>query len=108
MVLRGESRRAVELADLSLVEYSKEEGPSRCFALVMLMHNGKVNQFGKQTFMGAIRHKDPMRCTMGSLAQYLFWRWHQSGEEPPDFRHRRDWYRTKMLVGADNSKEMSY
>jgi hypothetical protein len=51
--------------------------------------------------MGAMRHKDPYLCTMGALAQYLFWRWHISGELQPSFKRRKDWYNTKLLVGDD-------
>jgi hypothetical protein len=48
--------------------------------------------------MGSIRHKNPLLCCHGALAQYLFWRFHISGEEPPSFRGRRGWYDTKLLV----------
>ena len=48
--------------------------------------------------MGSIRHKNPLLCCHGALAQYLFWRFHVSGEEPPSFRGRRGWYDTKLLV----------
>jgi hypothetical protein len=58
--------------------------------------------------MGAMRHKDPKLCVLGALAQYFFWRWHVSKEEPPSFRRRSDWYRTKLLVGRDKFKELSY
>ena len=80
LVTRGETRRAAELADLSLLQWPKHHGPTPCFAVVMKMSNGKTNKFWKIEYMGAMRHKDPMLCTMGAAAQYLFWRWHCSGE----------------------------
>lgn len=98
----------LELADMSLVQYPAEEGSTPCYALVFLLANGKTNQTGKKQFMGAMRHKDPTLCTMGALAQYLFWRWHIGGEEPPSFRSREDWYRIKMLVARDRSISISY
>ena len=49
-----------------------------------------------------------MLCTMGALAQYLFWRWHMSGEPAPNFRRRQDWYRLKVLAGEDSTVELSY
>ncbi len=58
--------------------------------------------------MGSLRHKDPLLCTHGALAQLLFWRWHVSGEAPPSFRRRQDWYRIKVLVGRDREQELSY
>lgn len=48
--------------------------------------------------MGSMRHKDPLLCSHGALAEYLFWRFHVSGEETPSFRSRRAWYDVKLLV----------
>jgi Centromere DNA-binding protein complex CBF3 subunit, domain 2 len=59
-------------------------------------------------YNAAMRHKDVLLCTMGALAQYLFWRWHIVGEEPPDFSSHQAWYELKILVGADRFKPLSY
>jgi hypothetical protein len=67
-----------------------------------------MNKTAKKEFMGALRHKDPLLCTQGALAQLLFWRWHIAGEEPPSFRHRKDWYMIKVLVGQHREHELSY
>lgn len=107
-LLRGENRRKMELADLSLLDYPPSEGPSLCGCLVSLLQDGKMNKVAKKEFMGSLRHKDPLLCTQGALAQLLFWRWHVSGEAPPSFRHRQDWYRIKVLVGRDREQELSY
>jgi Centromere DNA-binding protein complex CBF3 subunit, domain 2 len=80
-LLRGENRRKMELADLSLFDYPSSEGPSQCGCLVSLLRNGKMNKTAKKEFMGALRHKDPLLCTQGALAQLLFWRWHVVGEK---------------------------
>ena len=48
--------------------------------------------------MGSLRHQDPLLCSHGALAQYLFWRFHVSGELPPSFQSRRAWYDQKLLV----------
>jgi hypothetical protein len=98
----------MELADMSLLEFPREEGPTPCFALIFLLSNGKTNKTGKKQFMGALRHHDPLLCTQGALAQYLFWRWHISGEQPPSFQRRQNWYRTKMLVGRHKNEAISY
>ena len=109
LVLRGENRRIAELADLSLVEFpAKNEGPTPCFAVVLQITSGKTNNSGRAEYMGAMRHKDPRLCTMGALAQYFFWRWELSGEEPPDFQSRQSWYGNKVLVGEDKWKGISY
>jgi hypothetical protein len=67
-----------------------------------------MNKTAKKEFMGSLRHKDPLLCTQSALAQLFFWRWHISGEPPPSFRCRRDWYRIKLLVGQDRQEEISY
>jgi hypothetical protein len=107
-LLRGENRRKMELADLSLLTYPDSEGPSQCNCLVALLQDGKLNKTAKKEFMGSIRHKNPLLCTQGALAQLFFWRWHISGEAPPTFRHRQDWYNIKVLVGQNREQELSY
>jgi len=107
-LLRGENRRKMELADLSLLEYPLTEGPTPCGCLVALLQDGKMNKTAKKEFMGALRHRDPLLCTQGALAQLLFWRWHIAGEPAPTFRHRQDWYNIKVLVGSDRMQELSY
>ncbi|KAK7592307.1 hypothetical protein V3481_006928 [Fusarium oxysporum f. sp. vasinfectum] len=107
-LLRGENRRKMELADLSLLDYPSSEGPTPCGCLVTLLRDGKLNKTAKKEFMGALRHKDPLLCTQGALAQLFFWRWHVAGESPPSFRRRQDWYRIKVLVGRDREQELSY
>jgi hypothetical protein len=107
-LLRGENRRKMELADLSLLDYPQSEGPTLCGCLVSLLQDGKLNKTARKEFMGALRHKDPLFCTQGALAQLFFWRWHIAGEAPPSFRQRKDWYRIKVLVGRDREQELSY
>ena len=107
-LLRGENRRKMELADLSLLEYPPAEGPTPCYCLVTLLQDGKMNKTARKEFMGSLRHKDPLLCTQGALAQLLFWRWHVAGEAPPSFRCRSDWYRIKVLVGQNCEQELSY
>lgn len=53
--------------------------------------------------MGSIRHRDPLLCSHGALAQYLFWRFHVSGEEPPSFERRKAWYDIRLLVTTATS-----
>jgi Centromere DNA-binding protein complex CBF3 subunit, domain 2 len=108
MVTRGESRRIAELADLSLLQWPKHHGPTPCFGIILKTSNGKTNKYGKMQYMGALRHKDPLLCTMGAIAQYFFWRWHRSGESPPSFRRRRAWYTLKLLCGEKPDAKISY
>ncbi|KAL9572109.1 hypothetical protein ACKAV7_003826 [Fusarium commune] len=59
-LLRGENRRKMELADLSLLDYPSSEGLNPCGCLVTLLRDGKLNKTAKKEFMGALRHKDPL------------------------------------------------
>jgi len=45
---------------------------------------------------------------MGALAQYLFWRFELAGEPPLDFRTRKSWYKTKLLLGRVVGEELLY
>jgi hypothetical protein len=98
----------MELVDLCLLRYNKEAGPMPCFAIVATLSNGKTNKDGRKQFMGAIRHKDPLLCTMGAFAQYFFHRWHCTRERPPNLASRNTWYRAKALVGLEPAVELSY
>jgi hypothetical protein len=104
-VLRGENRREGELADLALLTYPPTEGPTPCHAIVFTISKGKTNKSGKKQFMGALRHKNPLLCSQGAMAQYFFARWSLGGERPPNFRSRRSWYRTKLLVARPGKEE---
>ena len=75
LVLRDEQRREADLADLSLVMYPKEEGPTECPCLVLRIDKSKTNRKGKARVMGAIRNTDPLLCPFGALARYLFCLW---------------------------------
>ncbi len=68
LVLRGENRRMAELADLSIIQYPPEEGPTPCFAVVLQLTAGKMNKTGRVQYMSAMRHKGPLLCTIGALA----------------------------------------
>jgi hypothetical protein len=59
-------------------------------------------------YNAAMRHKDVHLYTIGALAQYLFWRWHIAGEDPPDFSSHKAWYELKILVGANRFKLLLY
>ena len=105
-VLRGENRREGELADLALLSYPPTEGPTPCRAVVFTISKGKTNKSGKKQFMGSLRHRDPLLCPQGAMAQYFFARWSLGGESPPNFKSRKSWYRTKLLVARTGKEEV--
>lgn len=109
-VLRGESRRMAELADFQIQRFPEAEGATPCDVLIFVLDRGKTNRWGKTQFMGTMRNRSIHLCPISALAQYLFWRWHCSGEAPPTFFDRRSWYRTKLLISSIKSttQEISY
>src|SRR5947208_9320817 len=98
----------LELADCSLYELPEREGPSTCTATIFLLGGGKTNKTGNKEYMGALRHKDPILCVVGALAILFFWRWHLAGEAPPNFKSRKSWYKTKLLVGKNKDSKITY
>jgi hypothetical protein len=105
-MLRGVDRRQIELSELSVQEWPQSEGPSACYVLVVQSTKSKTNRTGDKYYMGAMRHKDVELCSLNAVAQYLFWRWHIAGEQPPSFKSRSQWYRLKLLVAGDDPTQM--
>lgn len=107
MLLRSESRLAAELPDFFTIPLPNE-GPTPCPAMVMIMDNGKTNQLGRLEYGAVMRHRNPLLCTMGHTAFYLFYRWNIADEAPPYFRQRQQWYDIHLLKGAHADKQMAY
>ena len=107
MLLRGHSTRACQLADLFTLEF-QNEGVTPCWPVIMVMDQGKTNQFGKREYAACIRNREVITCPVGALAFYLFYRWHRGGESFPDFTSRRDWYDIFLLKGKNNRQEITY
>jgi hypothetical protein len=59
-LLRGENRRKLELADLSLLDYPPSEGPTLYSCLVSLLQDGKINKIARKEFIGLLRYKNPL------------------------------------------------
>jgi hypothetical protein len=77
-VLRGQTRRRAELADLCHLALPATEGPSDCDAVVLKMTRGKTNAYGKSHFMGAMvgpsplpLRQHPAECPGGCLRSSL-------------------------------------
>ena len=108
LLLRGESLRIAELPDLFVIDFDNEG--SRCQAMVLIKDNGKTNPHGKVEHCAVMRNKEPLFCAMSALAFYFFWRWHRTDEPFPTFRARKDWYRTRAIIGErkDVTKPLNY
>jgi len=92
MMLRGESTRKAELADLCSVLLPDES--SECLGLVLRISAGKTillamgGNLRMQYYHAALGHRDPTLCPVGALAHWLVLRWEICDEAPPDFRRR--------------------
>jgi hypothetical protein len=106
-ITRGQSRRTMQFADLFTIPL-KNEGPTPCFPMIMIMDNGKTNAMGRLEYSSVIRHRNPMVCTMAHTAFYLFFRWNIIKEPVPEFRRRPQWYNLHFLKGESAEKAFSY
>ena len=111
MMLRSESTRYAEFADLCTVRL-ENEGPD-CLAVVLRISQGKTMNRqdaannNKTMYTGFLRHKEVLLCPVGALAFWLSYRWDVSGEAPPDFSDRASWYDTKLLPGELSHRKKS-
>ncbi|KAE8213455.1 hypothetical protein CF319_g9169 [Tilletia indica] len=108
-LLRGENARNLELADLHHLSMSGEGpsgvGSSQCFAVVLLLANGKTNQAGRVEYGSFLRNKDAFVCPVGALALYLFSRFHHSAEPFPDLADSSRWYDLKVIKAPKSSTQ---
>jgi hypothetical protein len=109
-VLRSESNRSAEFADISMYQLGGEEGQgSWTPCMILTITDGKTIEAGKADYTGILRHKDPILCPLASLALYLLWRFDIDHEPIPDFRHRSTWYRTRLIPGMqEETNSLSY
>ncbi|KAG2225155.1 hypothetical protein INT45_009484 [Circinella minor] len=105
--LRGESIRMMEFADLQSMLLERE-GATECYALVMVLLQGKTNQEGRVEFAACIRNRNVEICPQMTLSFYLFHRWHIQGEPFSSLNQNKDWYRLKLIKSADLTVELSY
>ncbi|KAE8260648.1 hypothetical protein A4X13_0g227 [Tilletia indica] len=104
---RGETMRGAQLADLFTLPLPNE-GAQSCHALVLIMNNGKCNQFGRLEYGGCMRYKDVLECPHAAMGIYLFERFHCAGEPFPSFTRREDWYDTYLLRHSNPLKPLPY
>lgn len=107
-LLRGESARDMELADMHCV-LLENEGYSECKAVVLVMRHGKMNQVGRIEVGASMRSKYVEICPHGLLGFYLFYRWQVQLEPFPNFTTSEQWYPIKLMRSSkDNTTAMNY
>ena len=88
-----------------MLSYPPTEGLTPCQAVVFTISKEKTNKFGKKQFIGALRYKNLLLCLQGAMAQYFFTQWSLRKERLPNFKSKRSWYRTKLLVAHVRKEE---
>ncbi|KAK9333027.1 hypothetical protein V1520DRAFT_352429 [Lipomyces starkeyi] len=88
MLLRGNNRREIELANLYLLPL-ENEGPTKCKVLVILLC--KTNQHGRVDHAGAMRNQEVLEWPILMLALHFFYRYHID-------REPFTWCDTKLFV----------
>ena len=107
MLLRSENRRAVELAVLFALPLANE-GPKPCTSMIMIIANGKTKFLNKLEYRVAIRHRDPLHCSLSHTAFYLFYRGNCVREPTPWFQRRQQCYSAHLIKGSTPDKGLSY
>lgn len=101
-MLRGESIRTLELADLLMKDYeplNRGEGVGVNKMLICVLGGGKTHRDGQAQFGAYYRHKDPLLCPIGSLALYFFKRFQISEDEEdgfPDLTDPKEFFNVKV------------
>jgi hypothetical protein len=98
MLLRSESRLGAELPDFFTIQLPGE-WPTPCFAMIMIMDNGKTNRMGR---LVRGHHEAPESAALhhgphGVLPLL-----------PMERRRRELWYELHLLKGEHATKKMAY
>ncbi|OBZ80847.1 hypothetical protein A0J61_11104, partial [Choanephora cucurbitarum] len=105
-LLRDESLRVMEFPGLQSILLEIEGIITPCYALVMVLKQGKTNQEGRLEFAACLRNKNVRICAQMMLAFYLFSRWHVHAEPFPEFNENRDWFDIKLTRSRQSSKKV--
>lgn len=84
-LLRGENTRDPELTDTTS-QLLDGEGSSESVALVLLIQQGKTNQYEKLQHVRYMKNRDVKVCPVGAETMYIFTRFHIDKECFPDFQ----------------------
>lgn len=92
--LRAQSARYLELSHLQIRKIP-DQGSSECWALILVLNQGKTNQVNRKEEASMIRCADANTCAIGALAFWLFWRFVIKNEAFPSLDNN-DWYTKKV------------
>ena len=96
-LLRGESVRRFQFADLAYMQEQLTLGPQKVDILVLLQSKGKVNHDGRTDVYPYLRHDDWTLCVHGALARLFFDRFEIKGNAWPSFNKKEEWFGTYLV-----------
>lgn len=93
MLLRGETTRTMELADLFPLQFPNE-GFSECPVLILGLDHGKTTRFNRIQYAGNLpcATKTIERVHLAPWLSFFFYRWHVPNEDFPTFTTNKDWF----------------
>ncbi|CEP08881.1 hypothetical protein [Parasitella parasitica] len=100
LLLRGESIKNLEFADLQYMELHKMGVEGTYPAIIFIFNQGKTNKDGKTESGACIRNKMVEICPFMALSFHFFWRWHHDKEDFPNMESNKDWFQMKVIHGA--------
>ena len=102
-LMRHDSAEMLMLSDL-FVWQVRNVGAAAFLGLGMFSDRDKTNKSGQLEWSGAIRHKEPLHCAIGSIAMFLFYRWQVERSAVPDFSSRAAWYFDCLSPGRKSAR----
>ncbi|KAK4516921.1 uncharacterized protein ATC70_000249 [Mucor velutinosus] len=100
LLLRGESVRNIEFADLHFQELAKVQSDGSYPAMLMIFNQGKTKKFNKTQTGACMRNKSVEICPFMAMSFHFFWRWHCEKEPFPDMSANGNWFKLRVVYGA--------
>lgn len=100
LLLRGESMRSFEFADLQFQEFPKIGAEGTYPVMQMISNQGKTNRFNKTQKGACMRNRIVEICPFMAVSFHLFWRWHCDKESFPNLNSNEDWFKMKLINGS--------
>lgn len=100
LLLRGESVRNIELADLQFQELPKVRAEGSYPVMMMIFNQGKTNRFNRTQTGACMRNRVVEICPFMAMSFHFFWRWHCIKEAFPNMDANENWFKLKIINGA--------
>ena len=77
----------------------EKEGPTECKAMIVIMEQGKTNQFARKELGACIQNMHCAICPLGAVAFHFFTCWHLDLECHPSLATSQEWFNIKFTPG---------